>query len=395
MTQHSETAATTEIAFPGVNLPTAQESQIGKLVQEINLADPTLNVTYGTSTMKDISRFADDLLSRVQAKDSGEAGETLTSLMLRVKGIDVAELGKEPSFFERLPLIGSLFNSVQKTVAKFETLADQVAVISNNLESAIVALLHDIEVLEQLYKHNETFHHELVAYIEAGKRKLEEVRTIELPKLQDEAAQSGNPLDAQKVRDLTEQINRFERRVHDLELSRTITIQTAPQIRLIQSNNQALAQKIQTSVLATIPIWKNQMVLALSLRGQKNAAALQKEVADTTNELLRKNAAMLQQTSVETAREVERSIVDIETLRDVHGKLIATIDETLNIAQEGRQKRLAVEQELADMEVELKNRLTAMGKQKEQQNLDHALGKTPLPQQTTEQHNAAESKEGV
>ncbi len=353
-------------------LAVASRQDIAEVAKSIKLDDPSLDVTYGTKTMQDISRFSDDLLSRVQAKDAGAIGETLTALITNVKDIDITEVGKEPGFFEKLPVIGSLFSAAEKTVAKFQTLSEQVSVVTKKLDQSMIGLLHDIEVLEQLYKHNADFHQDLTLYIEAGKIKLEEAKTVELPKLQAEAAASDNALDAQKVRDFSEQINRFERRIHDLEISRTITIQTAPQIRLIQSNNRALAQKIQTSVLTTIPIWKNQMVLALSLQSQRSAAALQKEVADTTNDLLRQNAAMLEQTAIATTREVERSVVDIETLREVHGKLISTIDETLNIAQEGRQKRAEVEKELAGMEVQLKESLMALATRKEQQSIASA-----------------------
>ncbi len=353
-------------------LAVASQQSVDEVAKSINLDDPSLDVTYGTKTMQDISRFSDDLLSRVQAKDAGEVGETLSALITNVKDIDIAEVGREPGFFEKLPVIGSLFSAAEKTLVKFQTLSEQVGHISQKLDASMIGLLHDIEVLEQLYKHNEKFHQDLTLYIGAGKLKLEEAKTVELPRLQAEATASGDALDAQKVRDFSEQINRFERRLHDLEISRTITIQTAPQIRLIQSNNRALAQKIQSSVLTTIPIWKNQMVLALSLQGQRNAAALQKEVADTTNELLRKNAAMLEQTAVATAREVERSIVDVETLREVHAKLISTIDETLNIAQEGRQKRAEVEKELSQMEGQLKESLMALAVRKQQQSIENA-----------------------
>ncbi len=361
-------------------LAVAAGKDVSDLASTIKLDDPSLDVTYGTKTMQEISRFSDDLLSRVKAKDSGEIGEALTSLVVNVKDLDVSEMGKEPSFLEKLPLVGSLFSTVEKTVAKFQTLSEQVAVISDRLETSMVGLLHDIEVLEQLYKHNEKFNKDLTLYINAGKMKLEESKNVDLPKLQAAAAESTDTLEAQKVRDFSEQINRFERRLHDLEISRTITVQMAPQIRLIQSNNRALAQKIQTSVLTTIPIWKNQMVLGLSLHGQRNAAALQKQVADTTNDMLRKNAAMLEQTAITTAQEVERSIVDVETLREVHNKLISTIDETLNIAQEGRQKRAAVEKELAGMEVHLKDSLMAMASKKQQQSIEGAAA----PQQSLE-----------
>ena len=343
-----ETSATT-IVVP----PTAEEQRIASIADSINLADPSLTVTYGTEAMQGISRFADDLLSRVQAKDSGELGESLTNLMLKVKDVNVSEVMGSPGFLQSLPLVGSLFSSAKRTVAKFNTLSEQIEIIVDKLDEAMIGLLRDIETLEMLYEHNARFHAELTAYIEAGKRKLEEARTVELPRLKAQADASGDLMEAQQVRDLSEQINRFERRLHDLQLSRTITVQTAPQIRIIQSNNRTLAEKIQTSILATIPIWKSQMVLALSLHGQKNAAALQKTVSDTTNDMLRSNAELLEQAAVDTAREVERSVVDIETLREVHEKLIGTIEETLRIAQEGRERRAAAEKELAVMETEL------------------------------------------
>ena len=197
---------------------------------------------------------------------------------------------------------------------------------------------------------------------------------MEMPRLKAQADASGDLMEAHQVRDLSEQINRFERRLHDLQLSRTITVQTAPQIRIIQSNNRTLAEKIQTSILATIPIWKSQMVLALSLHGQKNAAALQKTVSDTTNDILRSNAELLEQAAVDTAREVERSVVDIETLREVHEKLIGTIEETLRIAQEGRERRAAAEKELAVMETELKDRLTSLAARKSREEIAAASG---------------------
>ncbi len=348
------------------------DKNIENIINSIDLADPSLDITYGTNTMQEISRFSDDLLSRVKAKDSGAVGEFLTDLMVKVKDVDVTDMNKEPSFLAKLPIIGSMFNDVKKTIAKFESIAEQIEGISNKLDDSMVGLLSDVEVLEQLYGHNERFYKDLVMYIEAGKQKIEEARNVDLPKFKALAESSGEALDSQKLRDFSEQINRFERRLHDLEVSRTVTVQMAPQIRLIQSNNRALAQKIQTSILTTIPIWKNQMVLALTLHGQKQAASLQKKVSDTTNEMLRKNAAMLEQSSIEVTREVERSIVDIETLREVHNKLINTIDETLKISSEGRQKRLEVEKELILMEGQLKESLQGLAMRKEQQTIESA-----------------------
>ena len=351
----------------------ATVSKVTELAKSIDLNNQSLSITYGADTMQEIARFADSMLSRVRAKDAGPVGETLTDLLLKVKDIDLSALAKDNrGFLERIPLIGSLFNAAQRSLARFNTLAGQVEQIASKLDEAMIGLLRDIEVLEQLYDHNKNFHENLSVYIAAGKERLEKARTEELPRLKDEAEKSGDSMAAQAVRDFAEKINRFERRIHDLELSRTITVQTAPQIRLIQSNDQTLAEKIQTSILTTIPIWKSQMVLALSLHKQKSAAKLQKDVTDTTNELLRKNADMLQSATIETAREVERSVVDIETLRTVHEKLLSTIEETLKIAEEGKNKRAAVEKELEIMEQDLKTRLTGLAAAKTTQVLQQA-----------------------
>ncbi len=368
-----------EITAPAEALPPALQQKAQDLAQTIKLDDPTLTVTYGTDTMKEIAGFADNLLGRVRAKDAGPVGDALTELVLKVKGLDLEKLSKgEKSFLERIPFIGQFFNSLNRQLTSFKTMTDQVEVISHKLEEAMVGLLRDVAMLEELYKHNQTSHQSLSMYIEAGRARLAKARDEELPKLQEEAKASSDTLAAQKVRDFAESINRFERRLHDLQLSRTITLQTAPQIRLIQSNNQTLAEKIQTSILATIPIWKSQMVLALSLHGQRSAAKLQREVADTTNQLLEKNAEMLESATLETAREVERSVVDIQTLRNVHGKLLSTIEETLRIAQEGRAQRISVEKELVVMEHDLKDRLTALAARKAEDSLNAAEGQKSL-----------------
>ncbi len=327
----------------------------------IDFGDPSLTIAYGTQTMENIARFADDLLGRVTAKDAGPAADILTDLMLRVKDVDLDSIsGDDRGFLASIPVLGPLFNKAERARARFTTVAGQIDVIAKQLETAMIGLLRDIEVLEQLFGHNREFHQDLLVYIAAGKEKLEQVRNVELPALKDRAESSGDSMAAQEVRDLANRADRFERRLHDLQLSRTITLQSAPQIRLIQSNDQNLAEKIQTSILNTIPIWKGQMVLALSLHGQKKAARMQKEVADTTNALLRKNSEMLHDAAVDTAREVERSIVDAETLRGVHDKLIATIEETLAIARDGKAKRAAAEADMRAMELELKQRLTEL-----------------------------------
>lgn len=378
--------------------PAPAPTNVEELAQSINLNDPALTVTYGTQTMNDIAAFADNLLGRVRAGDAGPMGETLTDLMVRVKDLDPEDIsGGRKGLLESLPVVGALFNSAGRSLARFNTLAAQVDVISGKLDEAMMGLLRDIEILEQLYDLNKNFYRDLTLYIEAGKTRLEQARTVELPRMRQEADAANDSMAAQNVRDFAERLNRFERRLHDLQLSRTITLQTAPQVRLIQSNNQTLAEKIQTSVLAVIPIWKNQMVLALSLHGQQNAAKLQQQVADTTNELLRKNAEMLESATVDTARQVERAVVDVETLRGVHAKLLSTLEETLRISQEGKERRASVEKELEAMERDLRTRLTALAADRNRQIMEHADGGravTTGARQTSAAANAAEISAG-
>ena len=351
------------------------EAKVANLAASINFADPSLSITYGAETMTEIARFADGLLAKVRAKDAGPVGQTLTGLMGHLNEVDVTALaGHEPGMLERLPVIGSLFSTAERTLARFSTLAEQVDTVATTLDATMQGLMVDIEVLEQLYQHNKAFYNDLTLAIAAGKQRLEEARTQELPRLKQEADNTGDTMLAQQVRDFAERVNRFERRIHDLEISRTVTVQTAPQIRLMQSNNQTLAEKIQTSVLTTIPIWKSQMVLALSLHGQRGAAALQRKVADTTNELLRKNSAMLEEATISTAREAERPVVDMETLRETHKRLIFSIEETLRISQEGSEKRHAAEQELQEMERTLRERLTSLAAAKTEATIAMASG---------------------
>ncbi|MCR5085385.1 MAG: toxic anion resistance protein [Succinivibrionaceae bacterium] len=351
-----------------------------RALAEIDFADPNLTVTYGTKTMGRIAAFSDSILSNVKVKDSGVVGEHLSSLMEKVQGIDIETIAKPgKSFLASLPIIGSLFDKVRSTVAQFDDVSSQIDGIAKKLEDAQMGLLKDIGVLEELFKQNQGFYEDLSAHIKAGEQRLEQERATTLKRLEEEAKQGEDSFAAQKLRDFADSLNRFERRLHDLKLSRTITMQTAPQIRMIQSNDRTLAEKIQTSILATIPIWKNQMVLALSINSQRNAAQLQKEVADTTNKMLSKNAEMLQSSTVETAREVERSVVDIETLRDVQGKLLSTIEETINIAHEGREKRRAADEEMKKMEQELKERLVNLAARRREDAIEGAKGPDAAP----------------
>ncbi|MBQ7739483.1 MAG: toxic anion resistance protein [Desulfovibrionaceae bacterium] len=342
---------------------------------EIDFNNPTLTLTYGAKAMDKISGFADSLLSEVKVKDSGPVGQGLSELMLRIKDVNLDQISQgKKGFLQSIPLIGSLFNTVERTIAQFDTVLDQVDGITKKLDEAMVGLLKDIQRMELLYGQNKIFYEDLTAYIQAGEAKIEEVRNGELVALEAKAKASGDNLDAQNVRDLADKLNRFERRIHDLKLSRTITLQTAPQIRMIQSNDQSLAEKIQTSILATIPIWKNQMVLALSIHKQQQAANLQKEVNDTTNEMLRKNAEMLQSATLATAREVERPIVELDTLKDVQQKLIATIEETMTIARNGHAQRQKTEIELQKMEEDLRVKLTDLARQNAAETISRSRG---------------------
>lgn len=338
-------------------LTVQEQERLENIISTINIVDPALSISYGAQTMGEISRFSSSMLDRVKAKDAGMVGEELTNLRVKVKEFDVGSIDKKKSFWASIPLIGRMFSSVDNALAQFETLNTQVEKIAARLDDAMVGLLRDSETLEQLFQHNKKSYYEMNLYIMAGRKKIDLVNEHELPKAQAVAAESSNAMAPQAVRDLVERVHAFERRLHDLTISRTLAVQTAPQIRLLQNNNQLLAEKIQTSLLTMIPIWKNQIVLALAIQNQRNAAGLQKELTDTTNNMLRKNAEMLQQGTLETAREVERSIIDVETIRDVQERLLNTIDETMNIVNEARTRRASVEKELATMEQELHQRL--------------------------------------
>ncbi|WP_368040122.1 toxic anion resistance protein [Serratia proteamaculans] len=336
------------------------QEEVSRLVNQIDITDPVLSIAYGAKTMNSISRFSESLMQEVRAKDAGMIGDQLTDLLSKVKAVDLSAFGEKKSLLASIPLLGSLFNKVERTMMEYQTLAQQVDNIGKKLEQTMVDLLRNIAVLEQLFIRNRDFFQQINLHVIAGKQKLALVQTEELAQAQQKANQSSDAMDAQNVRDLLEGIQRFERRLHDLMMSRTIAVQTAPQIRLMQSNSQSLAEKIQSSILTTIPIWKSQIVLALSLNSQRQAAKLQKDVADTTNDMLRRNAELLQTGTLETARQVERSIVDIETLRDVQARLLSTIEDTVTIASDARSRRAEVEKELGTMEQELRNRLASI-----------------------------------
>lgn len=364
----SEAVLSTELATdlstisgePTKALTAEDQQQLDEIVAQIDITDPVLSIAYGAKTMNAMSRFSESMMQEVRAKDAGEIGQQLTTMLGKVKSIDLTVFEQKKGLLESLPLIGKMFSKLERTLMEYQTLAQQVDTISNKLQDTIVELLRNIATLEQLFIRNSEYFKQISLHIIAGKKKIEQIQTTDLPQAQAKAEQSGDAMDAQLVRDLVNGILRFERRLHDLLLSRTFAIQTAPQIRLMQNNSQSLAEKIQSSILTTIPIWKSQIVLALSLNSQRQAAKLQKDVADTTNEMLRRNAEMLELGSIATATEVERSIIDIDTLRDVQNRLLNTLEETLSIASDARQRRAEVEKELGGMEQELRTKLASI-----------------------------------
>lgn len=345
-----------------------EQQKIEEIAAQIDITDPVLSIAYGAKTLNAMSRFNESLMQEVRAKDAGEVGAQLTDLLSKVKGIDLTVFDQKKSLLASVPLLGKLFNKVERTLLEYQTLAGQVDTLSEKLQNTITELLRNIATLEQLFIRNRDYFKDISLHILAGKKKIAQIQSDVIPAAQARVQASGGAMEAQNVRDLVEGVQRFERRLSDLMLTRTLSIQTAPQIRLMQSNSQSLAEKIQSSILTTIPVWKSQIVLALSLNSQRQAARLQKDVADTTNAMLRRNAELLQTGSIETATEVERSIVDVETLRDVQGRLLSTLEDTMQIASNARTRRAEVEKELAAMEQELRSKLASIAAENSSQN---------------------------
>ncbi|MGE5632345.1 MAG: toxic anion resistance protein [Caulobacteraceae bacterium] len=335
-----------------------QKQRLEQIMKTIDIEDSQSILQYGVGAQSQIAGFADNVVSEVRAKDSGYVGDVLTDLMMKVKELDVDGVTPGKSFMAKFPLIGSLVNNTQKFAARYQKLSTEIEKIVDELDKAKMQLLKDITLLDYLFDKNLEYLGNLNYYIMAGTLKLKEVNEKVIPEMQAKVKESNDPVDAQKLNDMIQMANRFEKKIHDLKLSRMVSLQAAPQIRLIQNNNQVLVEKIQSSILNTIPLWKNQIAIAISLIKQKKAIAIQKEVTDTTNALLQKNAEMLKESSIDLARETERGVVDLETLKKVNTDLIITIDETIKIQHEGRVKRQEAEVELANIEKELKQKLT-------------------------------------
>ncbi|WP_203362691.1 toxic anion resistance protein [Bacillus sp. REN10] len=337
-------------------LPEEHQQKAKELAQQIDPTNHQAIISYGTSAQSKLSSFSHSMLDHVQQKDIGSIGDILSDLMKRLQEVNPDELQPEKkNMFSRL--FNRVSNSIQEILSKYQKVGSQIDRISIKLDHSKQLLLEDIVMLEQLYDKNKEYFQALNIFIAAGELKLEELQKETIPALRQKAEQSGDQMAYQDVNDMVQFADRLEKRLHDLKLSRQITIQSAPQIRMIQNMNQALAEKIQSSILTAIPLWKNQIAIALTLVRQKKAMESQKQVSQTTNELLLKNAEMLKTNTIETAKENERGLVDIETLKKTQSNLISTLEETMRIQQEGRTKRQQAEQELAAMENELKQKL--------------------------------------
>ena len=341
------------VAEPEENVLTPEElRQVEEFAKKIDVTNSKAVMTYGVGTQKKMADFSEKTLESVKTKDMGEVGDMVSGLVTQLKNFDVDENEKGIKGFFR-----KKGNQMQELKTKYTNVEKNVTAISNELEKHQVTLLKDVELLDRMYELNLIYFKELSMYILAGKKKLKEVRENELPKLQEKAAKSGLPEDAQAAKDLAEQCDRFEKKIHDLQLTRAVAMQTGPQIRMIQASDQMMAEKIQSTIVNTIPLWKNQMVIAIGIEHATQAAKAEREVNDMTNALLRKNAEKLKQATIESAKEAERGIVDIETLKHTNEMLITTMDEVLAIQTEGKQKRAAAEQDLAQIEAQPRQKL--------------------------------------
>lgn len=337
-------------------LPPERQQQARELAEKIDATDQQGVITYGAVAQQKLSEFSQSMLNHVQANDIGPVGDSLTELMYRLNEANPDDLrAGEGSLFKRM--FGKVKQSIYEITAKYQKIGAQIDKIAVKLDKEKNGLLKDNLMLEQLYHKNKDYFEALNIYIAAGELKAEELKTKIIPEAMAKAQESGDQMDVQIVNDYSQFLDRLDKRTHDLRLARQITIQQAPQIRLIQNTNQALAEKIQASINTAIPLWKNQVVIALTLLRQKDAVTAQRQVSETTNDLLKKNSELLKVSAIETAKENERGIVDIETLQKTQNDLVETIQETLRIQQEGKEKRRAAEVELVNMEEDLKTKL--------------------------------------
>ena len=341
------------VALDESSLSPEERKVVDDFAQKIDLSNSSLVMQYGAAAQKKIAGFSDTALDKVRTKDLGEIGDQISDLVVELKGFDIEEE-------ERKGIFGwfkSTGNKITAMKAKYDTAEQNVNKIAGALEKHQVQLMKDVVMLDKLYEMNLNYHKELSMYIIAGKKKLQQERATTLVELENKAKASNLAEDAQAANDYAQMCDNFEKKLHDLELTRMVSVQMSPQIRLVQNNDKLMADKIQSTLVNTIPLWKSQMVLALGLAHSEQAVKAQREVSNLTNDLLRKNAERLKMSTIETAKESERGIVDMETLRQTNQSLIQTLDEVVKIQDEGRQKRRAAEQELGRLENELKQKL--------------------------------------
>lgn len=333
-----------------------EKNAIDEFCTKIDVTDSTQVLQFGAAAQSKISDFSDNVLNNVKTKNAGEVGELLTNLVVQVKNFDtdipesMNPKGLKSIFF-------SAKKQIEKMIAKYDQVSNNVDKIEKQLETQKIRMLKDITIFDTMYEKNLEYFKEISLYIIAGEKKLEELRNVILPELQKKAQETGEQTDAQKANDMVNVINRFEKKIYDLKTTRIISIQMAPQIRLIQNNDSELVEKIQSSLINTIPLWKNQIVIALGLVNSKSALNIQKSVTDTTNEMLKKNSEMLKQGTIEIAEESEKAIVNVETLQQTNKDIIETLDKVLEIHENGRVKRIEAEKELVNIEKELKEKL--------------------------------------
>ncbi len=339
-----------------VILTPEEQKMVDDFASKIDLTNTQMILQYGAGSQKKIADFSETALSSVRTKDMGEIGELLTNVVAELKNFDEEEEKGFLGLFKR----GS--NSISNLKAKYDKAEVNINKICDAMEAHQITLLKDVAMLDKMYELNLNYFKELSMYILAGKQKLEQAKTIELPALLAKAEASGLPEDTQKAKDFSEMCNRFEKKIYDLELSRTVSLQMAPQLRLIQNNDTVMSDKIQSTLVNTIPLWKSQMVIAIGINHSTEAAKAQREVSDMTNVLLKKNAEQLKMATIETAKESERGIVDIETLQATNQTLISTLDEVMKIQEDGRNKRAEAEAQLLQIEVDMRKKLLEMSK---------------------------------
>lgn len=337
---------------PQIKLSPEEERLVEEFSSKIDISNSQAVLTYGVGSQKKIAEFSENALERVKTKDLGEIGDMLAGVVGEIRSLEIDE--EDKGFFGFFKKSG---NKLANMKAKYDKVEVNVNNISKALEDHQVTLMKDVLMLDKMYELNMNYYKELSMYIMAGKKRLERANNIELPELIKKADESGLPEDTQKAKDFSQMINRFEKKIHDLELTKTVSLQMAPQIRLIQNNDSMMSDKIQSTIVNTIPLWKNQMVIAIGLKHSTDAAKAQRAVSDMTNELLKKNAETLKAATIETARESERGIIDIETLKSTNKTLISTFDEVIKIQDEGRKKRKEAVVELKNIENEMRSKL--------------------------------------